>query len=636
MSRNKIKAHSICLALAIAASLVVATAHAQSLRVTAANASNDQVYDVTFVGAGGNTTVLNTDQNLYSSFRSLVFIPNVQSGTVDLLVADTLKGEIVRYPDASGTGTVIWSTSQGPGPVYPDGLSVSPGGDLFVVSSGTGTSKPQQLWVFPHDPSQPLGAGFLAPLLVDDGFGGVPVQSLEDTLVAPTTSAAAQAGDLLVLASNPDTVFVYSAASVQSVIAGGPPVSPTAELLTASRFPAGAALGGMAFWPPDASLLITTSDGAILRYAFTGGTATSLPDFSSGLGNGKFKIKTGIENGVPFAFVANNNGGDILKFGAPPPGGGPNPPLATVTTGVEHPQGLAATNLKSAASSTCLQNAGGCDLLGNVLKHSIEDVPTLAGRLIEDICVVPVDPRIAQYGTCTGHTLQVGQVCAGYGNTVIPDYLCGGSGNSGSGFALVKSLTSSDNQLTGAYVASDADSTTVLPGTNPPCPQTVLAWAPLAGEGSVVEGNNFVEMTGTCGTSGAGTRQLSLWGLGLVVNVTALPGSNIRKKLTNFATSKYGTLESTISAASVDPTFEASLLNCINVSQTAFNKNQFASAASQLLTCDSLVAGSPGSFSATTANPNPAGEIRGRLANLYMTINTRILGNPPAGAWPPQ
>lgn len=636
MRRQVIKAYFVYSALAIVAWLALGTAHAQALRVTAANASNDQVYDVTFVGTGGYTTVLNTDQNLYNSFRSLVFIPNAQSGSVDLLVADTLKGEIVRYPGASGAGTVIWSTSQGAGPQYPDGLSLDPSGDLFVISTGSGTSKPQQLWVFPHDPSQPLGAGFLAPLLIDNSFGGVPVQSLDETLIAPTTSAAAQAGDLLVLASNPDTVFVYSAASVQSVIAGGPPVSPSAELLTASQFPPASDLGGMAFWPPDASLLVTTSDGTVLRYAFTGGTASSLPAFSSGLGNGKFKIKTGIENGVAYAFVANNNGGEILKFGAPPPAGGPNPPLATVTSGVEHPQGLAVTNLESAALSTCLQNAGGCDLMGRVLKHAIENVPTLAGYLIEDICVVPVDPRIAKYGTCTGHTIQAGQVCAGYGNTVIPDYLCGGSGSTGAGFALVKSLTNSDNQLAGALVANDADSTTVLPGTNPPCPQTVLAWAPLAGEGSVVEGNNLVEMTGTCGTSGAGTRQLSLWGLGLTLNTDALPGSNSRKKWINFATSKYGTLESTISGASINPTFESTLLSCINTSQTAFNKNQFAQAASQLLTCDSLVAGSPGSFSATAANPNPSGEIRGRLANLYMTINTRLLGNPPASAWPPQ
>lgn len=635
MHRQKKNFRLIGSGLAVMALLAIATAHAQELRVTAANAANSQIYDVTFVGTGGYTTVLNTDQNLYSGITSLAFIPNAKTGTVDLLAADTLQGEIVQYSNASGAATVIWSTAMGPGPQYPDGLSVDPQGDLFVVSSGSGASKPEQLWVLPHDPSVPLGAGFLAPRLVDDNFDGVPVQTLDDTLIAGTASPAAGAGDLLVAASDPDTVFVYSAASLQSVVAGGPPVSPSRILLDSSDFPSGAELGGIAFWPPDNSLLITTADGTILRYSFTSTSATRLPDFSSGLGNGKFKIKTGIDNGVPYAFVANNNGGQILKFGAPPATGGPNPPLAIVTSGVEHPEGLATTNLKAAAADSCVQSAGGCDLMGHVLKHTIEGAPTLNGYLIEDVCIVPVDPRIAQYGTCTNHTLTVGKVCAGYGNTVIPDYLCGGSGGTGHGFALIKTLTNSDNELNGTLVENEANSNTLLPGANPPCPQTVLAWAPLAGEGTVVEGNSLIEMTGWCGTAEAGTRQLSLWGIGLVMNMAALPGKNTKDKWVNYATLKYGTLDETISNADIDSSFEPLLLNCVDTSQTDFDHHKYADAASQLLTCDFLVQNNLDSFVPTLANPNPSGEIRGRFANLYLTINTRLLGNPAPSGWPP-
>jgi hypothetical protein len=54
-----------------------------------------------------------------------------------------------------------------------------------------------------------------------------------------------------------------------------------------------------------------------------------------------------------------------------------------------------------------------------------------------------------------------------------------------------------------------------------------------------------------------------------------------------------------------------------------------------LLICDALVAANESAFSASSINPNPSGEIRGRFANLYLTINTRILGNPALGAWPP-
>ena len=73
-------------------------------------------------------------------------------------------------------------------PRYPDGLSVDGAGNLFVASSASGNTKPAQLWVFPTDPLLPAGAGFLAPRLIDSSFGGLSVQTLEETVVARTTS----------------------------------------------------------------------------------------------------------------------------------------------------------------------------------------------------------------------------------------------------------------------------------------------------------------------------------------------------------------------------------------------------------------------------------------------------------------
>lgn len=473
-------------AFCLAALLISTGVNAQALRVTAANASNSAVYDVNFAGSGGSITKLNTDQNLHVSFRSLAFIANAATGKIDLLVADTSRGEIVRYANALGVAVPVWNTTMGPGPVYPDGLSVDGDGNLFVVSSASGTPKRAQVWVFPRDTSVAAGAAFLAPRLIDDSFGGVAVQALEESLIARTASAASAAGDLLVLSSSPATVLLYSAADVQAVLNGSGPVSPSRTLISRAQFPSGVSPGGMDFWPVDNSLLITTAAGVVLRYSFTATTVTRRPDFATGLGNGKFKVKTGLQTSVPLAFVANNNGGQILKFGAPPAQGGSNPPLATVTSGVQRPQGLAATNLAATSAEECLQTAGGCDVLGAVLKHTVTGVQTLSGYVIEDACVVQVDPRIAQFGTCTGHSLPVSQVCAGYGTTVIPDYLCGGSGNSGSAFALVKSLTDSVNAAKGALIANEAFSEGILSGSNAPCPQTVLGWAPTDGEGSVV------------------------------------------------------------------------------------------------------------------------------------------------------
>jgi hypothetical protein len=131
------------------------------------------------------------------------------------------------------------------------------------------------------------------------------------------------------------------------------------------------------------------------------------------------------------------------------------------------------------------------------------------------------------------------------------------------------------------------------------------------------------------------SRGLSLWGIGLVLNEAALPGKNTTDVRVKFAASKYDALNSTIVLANIQPAFSSTLAACIDTSRTYFDKKKYANAAAQLVTCDALVAGNESAFSASANNPNPSGEIRGRFANLYLAISSRILGNAPLGAWPP-
>lgn len=608
-----------------ALSLYATAIHAQALRITAANSSNSAVYDVNFSGTSGSITTLNTDQSDHVSIRSLVYVRNTTTNTIDLLAADSSRGQLLLYPAGVGVATVVWDTTQSAGPMYPDGLSVDADGNLFVVSSAPG-GQPAQLWVLPHnDPSRTGGYGL--PRLIDSTFGGLAVQRLAETLVARAPVGTVGLSDLLVLASEPATVLVYSAARIASVIAGSPEIDPSSTLISASQFPVGAVPGGLDYWPLDSTMLITTGDGRILRYA----GAVRLPDFASGLGNGEYKVRTGWESGQAFAFVAKNNGGKILKFRD---GGGTNPPVATVTGGVQSPQGLTTTNMAAANAVTCLDSSGGCDVLGGVLKHNIKNLSSLSGTISEDICIVQTDPRITLYGTCTAHSLPVSQVCAGFGSTVIPDTLCGGAGRTTKGFALIKS--SSPPIAKGALVSNKGDIESVLGATsNLPCPQTVLAWAPTPGEGTIAEDNAISEITSGCGSTYGNTYADSTWAIGLVLNEGALTGTG---GLVGFASTKYKYLNATINSASIQSSFRRQLLKCVSDSSTKFDRggyDNYVKAAGQLRTCDLLVAQSEAQFASSVNHPNPSGDVRSRLANLYFTIYYRI-ANPtttPPASW---
>lgn len=685
------RSSAVRLLCVVTALLATAAVHGQSLNVTAANASNDAIYTVNF--ATQSISIKNTDQGSLHSLRSLAFIPNAANDQLDLLAADTAGGLIVRYfgdftpgasPPANTAGMVVWRATQG-GPASPDALSVDSAGDLFLVNSSTGNNATPQLWVLLPG----ANGAFASATPIDQNYAAK--EGLEETLVVGTTiplpcpaqpplPCSINPGDLLVLTSAPSQVLLYPGNG-----AGIGPLGATSPI-PLINLPAGTLPGGMALWPVDNSLMVSTGSGTILQYPFGAGFSSGETPgtFVSGLGNGQFKIKAGRQNGAVFAFIANNNGGEIFEFNAS------GQLIANVTNGVQHPQGLAVSNVGFQPFANC---EAGCDLLGGgLLKHSVTNL--VAGNILEDVCVVGTDPRVAKYPfnplasppqnsnySCTAAANDVGgpyqsglpvaQVCAGFGSLVIPNSMCGASGSNSSGFVLIKTLSTAYSQvpfpLNGTVVENSSDVTAALLGNPPNCnppfgaggtPPAVLAWGPLfAQEGKPVEGNLLLDITGGCGTSHGSTPGTSLWATGLTLNTDVIANG-----LSGFMTTKYTDLLATLSnevnegaltpapnlpfppapqpsppGAAPNATYQ--LRQCILTSQGAFNSGKYLGAASELLTADQNVVNAVKNlaafnFTSTPPDyPNPSGTLRELIENDWYTLFTR-LGGQTAGTMP--
>jgi hypothetical protein len=639
----------------------VGVAHAgNQFLVTVANRVGNTVYDLSETANGALITgaaEINTDGAAHGSFDSLVWVPNAATGSLDLLVADPTKGQILRYAGPEyGKSTVVYSHATTPkGPLQPSDLSVDAAGNLYVASSG----QPPSLWVLPVNAKGAYGA----PVLIDETFHGARTCNIAETLVAGTTTPLWNRGDLLVLVNDSfdARVIVYSKQSIAGVLAapGKPLTGPTSTALPFAAFLTDLAEPmGMAEWPADAthgdSLLLTTLDGRVLRFEAT--TSAFTANFASGLGLGLKRIRTATYANSPYAFVIQDgsSGGKILEFGAPPTHGS-NAPLASFSKGLTSPAGLAATNTDAVPVSECVNST--CSLLGGGLTFDITPgKEPLTGSIVAQSCIVPTDPRVTFPGgtwSCNGtQTLNVANYCPGFPTTILPGSLCGHAGASGSGLVVIKTTALGVDPVDNdALIRATAAINVLLPGaTDLKCsPPGAFAWAPrsdLTGvEGTIPEdalAPYYIELTGFCDDSGVDQRGVSMYAVGVALNtaVSALPTG-----LPGYVNGKYTNLDATVSAASITSGTAAALKSCITTSQNDFNAgvtgavNGFSCAAYQLAQCDELVRSNLSSFSSNLTpaggNPNPAGDIDGRLANLYLTINTRVAGNPANTSVPP-
>jgi YVTN family beta-propeller protein len=687
---------------------VAAPISPQPLTVVAANALGSSIYGMTLT-SGSNTatalitgvTGLNTDGAKHGIFDALVLAPNSQSNTLDLIAADLLKGQLVKYSGPSyGVSTIISSWTQhrsGAQPSTPVGLAVDAAGDLFVISPvGPFETKPG-LWVLPFNKA--TGA-YGAPLLIDDTFGGAQTVALAELLIANTgatpidgAAPAWNPGDLVVLVgdTNYARVIVYSRAVINNVINGGGSVGgPTSTAVPQSMFQhLGALPVGMDVWPSDAthgvSLLFTTGDGRILR--FDSRQNEFVANFAGGLGLGLQKIKVGTYSGTPYAFVTQLAlplfTGAILQFGAPPAIGS-NAPLATFRRGVDEPVGLAITSSGSAPASSCI-GPPGCSPVGNQTNQQFSgpgaaNIPAGA-TVLQQICVVPADPRAAIVGGawsclgpqinvcqpgqttgCVAPTLDISQFCPGFPSTVLPPFLCGHSGSTGTGLAVMEETAIVvDQHVNNVFIQTGLSADATVPGPyNLECPRVPLtAWAPRSDlptvEGVIPEDqvlpNTFIDLTSYCEAPGLHSHTASMYAYGIALNSNANGlGTGPTGGMYGFVTNKFSylndTLNNAVAESQVNGTVASTLQGYISQSQAYFNSGYqndapggYSCALNSLASTESYLQANTNASNffyvqPPAGNPNVAGDLDGRLGNLFLTIGADFLDQLPNTSWP--
>jgi len=238
----------------------------------------------------------------------------------NLLVADYATGRLLRFNPEGTNASIVASNI-----TKPDGLSVGPAGDVFLVSRDNRTPS-TRLKNQTGDPTELSSAAFLHQVWMVPAGGNLPLAigavdesfRLAQTLTAPSGSYT---GDLLVLSTRPGLVARFTQTGPTSFERSGDfisyiPGEPTSMAYTRTG-----------------ELLVSTSDGRILRFSDTG--APLQPDFAAGLPVGPTRLSINRDGVIHLTPVGSTS---IIRFDPYamrlPNLAGATVPLATaVTTG---------------------------------------------------------------------------------------------------------------------------------------------------------------------------------------------------------------------------------------------------------------------------------------------------------------
>jgi hypothetical protein len=619
------------LALLAGALVYAPSLAAQDARVVACNSSNGQILEIDF--EAGTSTLLTNDGGR-TSMQSCEFRSD-GAGGLHLLVADR-KGELVFFENTSGVGRIVLGISAA-NPAHPDGLSQDAQQNLYGVTSSTGAAADSvaKVWMLRRASAGPLPGGYAGPVgYIDSSIPGI--QLLSETIFVTSNLGSLVAGDLLVLASAPATVLRYRSAELAAfraqLAAGVVPTElvpevflhpPGAAVPAARRFPAGATPNGMDL-TQDGKLLISTGEGTVLLFDADGTRRTNslgqFVDFVTGLGNGSFKLATGLQDGALRVFLAERNGGVVHRFGLAADGTGI---LESSVTDPESPNGIATT---TAAVQLTPAGSGIVVRSSDLIVSTIENVPHAGATSITEF--VFTDPRESEPGAPTNPSaplhraldlnLEISSLLPA--GVTIPAHVRAfrkadpvtGLPTGAPTFVLLVAGTSAEILGTIQHITDDQD---VL-GYKPSCTDANLTlrprlfWRdnPAAGESPTPEGD-FINVSNGCGSSRGLTKGYSLF----------LPARDTRSTAQIFSAQLNGLGLSLSQAQCVRARTLRAMQRQYDIAKREFERGRLDKALLALQSLLAIVEGAPQDFAG--CGENESGDIRARIGAAIFTLS---------------
>jgi hypothetical protein len=427
------------------------------LDIVGGNSASNELLWLNF--DGGNAEVLNTDANTRSSLRSFDFLKNICENRVDLIAADTNRGDLLLY--ANGRGEIDQNLcASGPCPGRPDGISLSTLRRMSVADTGSAGTE-ASVWFF--EPKDCDGGGgtsyFESPkssgLIKLNQPGPDPaVGGIKDTEFVNVLGGGLSQGDVLVLVSEPTALVRYKKADIDGLI-GSNTALPSADVLLDASFFGEERPTAMAFIPgtggigsltdqvsQSQDLLMTLTGGRLIKVRFESdgnsivlaSPGTTLEDavfLDQALGNGPLGIDAGVIEQDTLFVVADRQQGSFLRFSLDVDGDGNAELLTTnegavifdvLRSGVQNPQG-AAINSEAVEAGLCVDQQGtadqtGCRLFKTIELHypQLNDVNTgvtVADTVLADIEFIIDEGRNSAGELIVGDGFKIPPSCVG-------------------------------------------------------------------------------------------------------------------------------------------------------------------------------------------------------------------------------